>query len=195
MAGDDNIDLNDIINNHRHNNNDDDIKINHNKIIQDLTTVYNNNTNKFIEKYGIINKITLLENNIKNKKRELRGVISRHGAAQEKWKQVIYDNQKFEDKYKFYLIVSTLHFFILILIVMGFFDFISKFLITICIVILYLIVVGVFVVKMDFDRDRSDFNYNEFNIKYDPSGACNVKPQNVADTQEKENEAEFAKTL
>ena len=177
------------------NGNLDDEKDIHTLNIKELERVYNINTNKFIEKYGIINKIKRLENDIKIKKRKLRGVISTHGAAQTKWKQVIYDNQKFEDKYKFYLIVSTLHFFILILLVMGFFDFISKFLITLGIFILYLIIVGVFVVKMDFNRDRNDFNYNEFDIKFDPSGACNVKPQDVTETQEINNEAELDTTL
>lgn len=171
------------------------VTVDHNKNLEHLEKIYKDNTDKFIEKYGIINKIKRLENDIKIKKRKLRGVISTHGAAQEKWKQVIYDNQKFEDKYKFYLIVSTLHFFILILLVMGFFDFISKFLITLGIFILYLIIVGVFVVKMDFNRDRNDFNYNEFDIKFDPSGACNVKPQDVTETQEINNEAELDTTL
>jgi hypothetical protein len=167
----------------------------HKTNLENLERIYKEHTGKFIEKYSLINKIKRLENDIKIKKRKLRGVISTHGAAQEKWKQVIYDNQKIEDEYKFYLIVSTLHFFILILLVMGFFDFISKFLITLGIFILYLIIVGVFVVKMDFNIDRNDFNYNEFDIKFDPSGTCNVKPQNVAETQEKNNEAELAKTL
>ena len=79
---------------------------------------------------------------------------------------------------------------------MGFFDFINKFLITIGIFILYLIVIGVFVVKMDFNRDRNDFNYNEFNIKFDPSGACNVKPKNMIIENEKAaNEAALQKQV
>ena len=184
--------LNEIIKNVKHTK---EVTVGHNKNLEHLEKIYKDNTDKFIEKYGIINKIKLLENDIKIKKRKLRGVISTHGAAQEKWKQVIYDNQQFENKYKFYLIVSTLHFFILILLVMGFFDFINKFLITIGIFILYLIIIGVFVVKMDFNRDRNEFNYNEFNIKFDPSGVCNVKPQDVTEVQEINNEAELEKTI
>jgi len=184
--------LNEIINNVIHN---DDNTEGHNKNLEHLEKIYKENTEKFIEKYGIINKIKSLKNDIKIKQSKLIGIISTHGAAQEKWKQVIYDNQKFEDKYKFYLIVSTLHVFILILLVMGFFEFISKFLITLGIFILYLIIIGVFVVKMDFNRDRNDFNYNEFDIKFDPSGVCNVEPKDVTEAQERNNEAELEKSI
>ena len=48
---------------------------------------------------------------------------------------------------------------------------------------------------MDFNRDRNEFNYNEFNIKFDPSGVCNVKPQDVTEVQEINNEAELEKTI
>ena len=186
--------LNNILNHEHEDDGENPIEI-HNKNIGDLEGVYKINTDEFIKKYDIKNKIEVLENNIKEQKRKLRAVISTHGAAQEKWKQVVYDNQKFEDKYKFYFIVSTLHFFILILLVMGFFNFISNFIITIGIFILYLLIIGVFVVKMDMNRDRNDFNYNEYDIKYDPSGACNVKPQDVTKEKELENnEAELSKS-
>ena len=158
----------------------------HNKILNDLKTVYSNNTEKFMENYGLKNKIEILENDIKIKKRKLRELIATHGAAQTKWNQVIYDNKKFENEYKFLMIVSTLHFFILILILMGYFDFVNNFLITIGTLILYLIIIGVFVVKMDVNRNRNEFNYNEFNLKYEPTGVCNINPQDVGDKEEME---------
>ena len=161
----------------------------HNDNIETLKTAYEDNTDKLIVKYKIDNKTNILENDIKSKKRKLREVISKHSVAQTKWKQVVYDNQQFEDTYKFYFIVSTLHFFILILLILGYLDIINNFIITIGIFVLYLIIIGVFVVKMDTNRDRNQFNYNEFNIKYDPSSTCSVKPTDVTpETTNNENE-------
>jgi hypothetical protein len=163
----------------------------HTQNIKKIQETYSDNTELYKELFKIINKKELLEKDIDENKRKLDKEKFTHGAKQSIWKQVIYDNQKYEDKTKFYYIVSTLHFFIIILVVLGFFDFINGFLITIGVFILYLIIIGVFVVKMDYNRDRNDFDYNKFNIKFQPTGVCNVKPTNVAETDEnvnKENE-------
>ena len=46
------------------------------------------------------------------------------------------------------------------------------------------------------NRNRNDFNYNEFNIKYDPTGSCNVKPQDdTADEENKNKKEELNKFL
>jgi hypothetical protein len=185
----------DTILNHQHNENDDVPENIHNKNIKELEKIYKNNTEDFITRYGITNKIKIIENNIKVDKRKLRKSIASHGAAREKWKQVIYDNQKFEDKYKFYFILSTLHFLILILLFMGFLNIINNFIITLGIFILYLLIIGVFVVKMDMNKYRNNFNYNEYDIKYDPTGVCNVKEQDVTEQQETENKEDILSTL
>ena len=184
----------DTILNHQHNDQNESEEI-HNKNIKELENIYKKNTEDFISKYGITNKIDTIKNTIKVQKRKLRKAVGTHGAAQEKWKQVIYDNQKFEDKYKFYFILSTLHFLILILLIMGFLNLINNFIITLGIFILYLLIIGVFVVKMDINRDRNDFNYNEYNIKYDPTGVCNVKEQDVTEQKETENKEDILSTL
>jgi hypothetical protein len=149
-----------------------------------LKEKYEKNTNEYIEMYGLQNEINILENDIKINKRKLRNAEFTNEAAKTKWKQVIYDNKKYEDETKFYSIVTTLQSFILILVVLGFLNIINGFFISIGAAILYLIIISVFVVKMDVNSNRNQFNYNQYDIKFEPSGACNVRPKDVTTDDE-----------
>jgi hypothetical protein len=158
-----------------------------------ITGTYKANTSKLHDNFKLKNEVETLKNEITNKKSMLTRAITEHGAAQSKMKAIIYDTKGNKDKLKFFYLISVLHIIILIMILLGYinshfprYKVFNNSIVTITVLVIYFIMLATILINNRNNSHRSKFNYEEHNIKFEPSGTCSVKP--TAQNEDEQNE-------
>lgn len=119
--------------------------------------------------------VVKLNEEINKQSQELRRTTYEEGASISKIKKELYDDSKAKDYKVMLKIITILQVLVLITLLFGVFNVMNKLVLTIVVVFIYIIVVIVLFVKLNRDKGRDSFNYNEFKIEVKPEGVCSFK--------------------
>ena len=120
--------------------------------------------------------IIKLNEEINKQSQELRKLTYDEGAAVSKIKKELYKDSKSKDDNFALKMITILQVIVLITLLLAIFNVMNKLVLTIVVVFIYIIVILVIFVKINKDKGRDSFNYNEFKIEVKPGGVCSFKP-------------------
>ena len=157
-------------------------KINENHI-NEISQIYNDNTHEKKRvgniKFSFLNDIKLLKTETKNLEKEINLLSTQERSLKTKIKEEIYNDKDTKDYNQLYMIISSMHIIVFLLVLIAcIFPIINSVIISCVAVFMYVIMISIMFVKFKKDQYRDAVDYNTFNLEEKDSKVCRINRKN-----------------
>ena len=149
------------------------------KLMDDIHEVYNNQTKLKIEigkkKYDNLEKLQLKEKELNTKQQVVKQLKTKDRSLKKKIQQEIYNEKDTKDYNELYKIITGIHFTVLLLVLLAcIFPIINNMIVAIVTIFMYIIMMGIILIKFKKDEKRDINDYNTFNMENE-NKSCIIK--------------------